>query len=70
MKTKITVELNDFIDLKSNKTGSPINQSAAIDNLKELVKSNDFIVIVTTYGKATHILTIEEKTEEIKLKEL
>jgi len=70
MKTKITIELNDFIDLKSKKTGSSINQEMSIDLLVELVKSKDFIVIATTFGKASHLLTYDEVQNELKLKEL
>lgn len=70
MKTKISIELNDFIDLKSNLTGSSINQGFSLDILINLVKSADFVVIATTFGKASHLLFYDENSNDIKLKEL
>lgn len=70
MKTKLMIELNDFTELKSGMTGSQVNQNAAINDLKGIIKNNDFSVIATTDGKPSHYLIFDETIDEIRLKEI
>jgi hypothetical protein len=70
MKAKLMIDLNEFTALKSGMTGSQVNQNAAINDLKKIVKNNDFSVIVTTEGKPSHFVLYDESTDEIKLKEM
>ena len=70
MKTTLTIDFNDFLDMRSNLIGSVMNQGNSLELFKQLSQDDSFKIVVTTNGVSSHSLFYDENSKDIKLKEL